>query len=509
MKTVPTERFDFNDLFIFEMANNHQGSVAHGKAIIQAMGKIVKKHGLKAAIKFQFRDLPTFIHPKHKKKSDNKHVPRFVSTALVERDFKALIDEAKKQGLIVMATPFDEKSVDMAERLDVEILKVASCSATDFPLLAKIADAHKPTIVSFGGVSLKRIDDVVTFLDHRYVHFAIQHCVSIYPTPTEKLQLEQIAVLKRRFPSLTVGFSTHEGPENTENIQMAYARGARMYEKHVGIATDKIKLNAYSTTPEQTEAWVAALLRAKAAMGSEEKVLDAQEQADLATLMRGVFAKKPIKKGQVIKASDMYFAFPIEEGQLPSGRFIEGLKADRAYKKDQAVSANVRVDGFDKKHTVYQAIHAVKGMLNEAGVPITPEFQVELSHHYGLDNFDKYGAIIIDCINREYCKKIIVQLPGQTHPNHHHLKKEEAFHILAGVVEMDIDGRRKTLRAGDVQVIQRGQKHRFWTETGAIFEEISTTHFNDDSLYEDPKIAKMAREDRKTKLTNWGRHQFD
>ena len=74
---------------------------------------------------------------------------------------------------------------------------------------------------------------------------------------------------------------------------------------------------------------------------------------------------------------------------------------------------------------------------------------------------------------------------------------------------MELDGRRKTLRTGDVQVIQRGVKHKFWTDTGAIFEEISTTHFNDDSLYEDPKISRIPREDRKTNLINWGRHQFD
>lgn len=503
------QRFDFTDLFIFEMANNHQGSVEHGKKIIKEIGEIARKHGLKAAIKFQFRDIDTFVHPKHKKKTDNKHVPRFLSTRLTEAEFKTLVKEARAAGLIVMATPFDEKSVDLADKLDVDILKVASCSALDFPLLEKIASAGKPVIVSFGGVGVKDMDRVVTFFDHRYVHLALQHCVSIYPTPTEKLQLGQIAAMKRRYPQLTVGFSTHEGPDNTENIQMAYVLGARMYEKHVGVETPKIKLNAYSANPQQTESWVKALLRARDALGSPEKVLDAQEAADLASLMRGVFAKKPIRKGQVIKASDIYFAFPIEKGQLPSGRFLEGLKADKAYKKDEALDDGIRVDEFSPKKVIYESIHAVKGLLHEAGVQVTPEFGVELSHHYGLEHFHEYGAVIIDCINREYCKKLIVQLPGQTHPYHHHRKKEEAFHVLWGEVEMELDGRRKTLRAGDVQVVQRGVKHRFWTVDGVIFEEVSTTHFNDDSMYEDPKIAKLPREMRKTKLDNWGRHQFD
>lgn len=509
MKTAPGERFDFTDLFIFEMANNHQGSVAHGKKIIRAMGNIARRHALKAAVKFQFRDLDTFIHPKHKKKSNNKHVSRFLSTRLSENDFKKLIREGRKEGLLIMATPFDEASVDMACRLGVDIIKVASSSALDFPLLERIAEAGKPVVISFGGVPLPRVDDVVTFFDHRYVNFAIQHCVSIYPTPVDALQLEQIAVFRRRFPSLVVGFSTHESPDNTENIQMAYAKGARIFEKHVGIPTSQAPLNAYSATPEQVEKWVEAWERARSALGTPERNIDQREIEDLAALQRGVFAAKSIKKGKIIKASDVYFSFPMEKEQLSSGRFVEGIKADKTYKKDEPIHAEARIELFSKKDAVYQAIHAVKGILNEAGVLITPEFEVELSHHYGMENFNKYGAVIIDCINREYCKKIIVQLPGQRHPNHHHKKKEEAFHMLFGELEMEIDGRRKTLRPGDVQVIQRGMKHCFWTTTGAVFEEISTTHHNDDSYYDDPRIRNMMREERKTKLINWGRHQFD
>ena len=76
------EKFDFENLFTLEMANNHQGSVAHGKKIIKEMGKIAKKHGVKTAIKFQFRNIDTFIHPDFVKDTENKHVSRFLSTKL-------------------------------------------------------------------------------------------------------------------------------------------------------------------------------------------------------------------------------------------------------------------------------------------------------------------------------------------------------------------------------------------------------------------------------------------
>ena len=44
-------------------------------------------------------------------------------------------------------------------------------------------------------------------------------------------------------------------------------------------------------------------------------------------------------------------------------------------------------------------------MLNIAGVKLGREFYVEYSHHYGIPNFGRTGCILIDCVNREYCKK--------------------------------------------------------------------------------------------------------
>ena len=66
----------FKDLFVLDLANNHFGSVAHGNKIINEYGKIIRKKKLKATIKFQFRNLDSFIHP-HFLNSDEKYVKRF------------------------------------------------------------------------------------------------------------------------------------------------------------------------------------------------------------------------------------------------------------------------------------------------------------------------------------------------------------------------------------------------------------------------------------------------
>ena len=92
------EKFDFNNLFIFEMANNHQGSIEHGLRIVNEMADVAIKYGIRAAVKLQFRELDTFIHPHHRENKDNKHISRFISTRLKEEEFGALVMETKKRG---------------------------------------------------------------------------------------------------------------------------------------------------------------------------------------------------------------------------------------------------------------------------------------------------------------------------------------------------------------------------------------------------------------------------
>jgi len=87
-------------------------------------------------------------------------------------------------------------------------------------------------------------------------------------------------------------------------------------------------------------------------------------------------------------------------------------------------------------------------------------------------------------------------LPGQKHPEQYHVKKEETFNVLSGKLELSLDGKISTLEKGDVSVIERGVRHSFSSKDGAIIEELSTTHFKEDSYYTDEKIMK--NQERKT-----------
>ena len=66
-------------------------------------------------------------------------------------------------------------------------------------------------------------------------------------------------------------------------------------------------------------------------------------------------------------------------------------------------------------------------MLRLANISIPGDIDLEISHHYGIEKFDKYGLVILTLVNREYCKKLLICFPGQTHPEQYHKKKKKPF----------------------------------------------------------------------------------
>ena len=151
---------------------------------------------------------------------------------------------------------------------------------------------------------------------------------------------------------------------------------------------------------------------------------------------------------------------------------------------------------------VYTIVQDVKDLLRKSGVTIPSQVDLEISHHYGIDRFFEYGLTMMTVVNRVYCKKLIVLLPGQRHPTQYPSAKGRDLPrpLRRGGyrIERDTPGR---LGTGETVTVERGVHHYFGSETGAIIEEISSTHYADDSFYLDPDITK--NKNRKTLLTYW------
>lgn len=488
-------------LFIFEMANNHSGSVEHGKRIIDAMAEKCIYKEFDYAFKFQYRNLDTFIHPDYKGRFDLKNIKRFSDTRLSEEEFLEIKKYAQEKGFLTLCTPFDEDSVDKIVSHGYQWLKIASCSFTDWPLLEKIAQTDLPIIASTAGATTDEIKNVISFFQHRKKEISIMHCVAEYPTKIENLQLNQIDYLKRLFPGIPVGYSTHESPDNYVAVSMAVAKGAMIFEKHVGVETEEIKLNGYSANPEQVANWLNAAHEAflMCGLNGERQKRTEKEEKDLKALQRGLFANRNIKKGEFISSEDVFFAIPSLEGQVLANdmsKYIEFV-AQEDIEANQPVLFSL-VEATDIREMVENIFNDVTDMIKKADIALADSSSFEISHHYGLKKYYETGTAIFECINREYCKKIIVMLPGQNHPVHKHIKKEETFQVLYGDITINLDGEIIKCKPGDIVTVERGVSHSFSSVNGGIFEEISSTHYVDDSFYEDESIQLNKR--RKTKL---------
>lgn len=495
--------YDFNNLFIFEMANSHQGSVEHGISIIREMKKVARKYNIRAAVKLQYRNLDTFIHPDYVGRTDVEHIPRFESTRLTYEQFSQLVNVMKEEELITMSTPFDEDGVEWCLDQGIDVIKVASCSAMDWPLLEKVAASKKPIIVSTGGKTVSDIDKIYNFFIHRDCDFALMHCIAEYPAPEERIQLDFIQKMEKRYKGIAIGYSGHEDPDDNTVPMLAAAKGTCIFERHVGLPTEEIKLNAYSMNPEQADRWVAAILRAQnicTLKNENAKYISQEEINSLTSLSRGVFAKKALKEGEAIKRDNVFFAMPCAAGQLVSGQFKDGMLATRDYQEREALYETREITHVNIARSV---VHDAKGLLLEAGIFLGNDFEVELSHHYGKKHFRRTGAVIISIVNREYCKKLIIVLPGQEHPVHMHKVKEETFQLLYGDLDCEVNGERHLMKPGDTQTILRGDKHSFRSINGAVFEEISTTHVKGDSYYDDEEITRQDLMERKTIIKVW------
>ena len=495
---------DVSPLFVLEMANNHMGSLDHGMRMVREFREATQQFPYAVAFKLQYRYLDTFIHPDYRGSTDVHYVKRFEETRLKSEEFKALRDEIGALGFLAICTPFDEASVDLIEEHHFDIVKIGSCSFTDWPLLERIALVDKPVIASTGGATLEDIDNVVSFFQHRGKDFAILHCVSEYPVAADDLQLNQIDLLKARYPGLPVGFSTHEEPGNTTAVRMAIAKGAAILEKHVGLPTEVIKLNAYSANPQQIREWMSAADEAVRACGTPgQRYLSSEaEQASLLSLRRGVFARRPIKAGEILSADDVLLAIPTQAGQLTANHLSK--YAEYRPRADIPRHAPVLLDAVDvndHREQVHAIIDDVKDLLRKSGLAVPAMVDLEISHHYGLERFGEFGVTMLNIVNREYCKKLLILLPGQRHPTQYHERKEETFHVLYGEVDLKLDDNERVLSAGDIATVERGVHHAFGSRSGAVIEEISTTHFGADSYYVDPAIT--ANLNRKTFVTHW------
>jgi N-acetylneuraminate synthase len=375
----------FDELFVLEVANNHLGDLQRGLKIIGNYGQVVRFNNVRAAIKLQLRDIDNFIHRDFCRRDDIRYIKKTLDTRLRPEDFAKLVQAIREASCIPMATPFDESSVDFCCELGIPILKLASSDCNDWVLIEKMAKTKKPVIVSTGGSSLKDIDDLVTFFANRHIPLAINHCVSLYPSEDSDLELNQIDFLRHRYPNHIIGFSTHEYQDWSSSMLMAYAKGARTFERHVDIQTEGMTVSPYCSVPEQVDTWFKAFHRAKrmcGAPGTQKRLPPQREISYLDSLVRGVYASRDLPVGHVLQDADVYLAIPLQQGQISCRELMRGEVIMKAVPKDQPI----KIDAIDSP---YANIPSLTELIYNRGLP--PQFPLARAAKAGAGGTNSDG----------------------------------------------------------------------------------------------------------------------
>ena len=341
------DRQIFENLFVLEAANNHWGDLQRGFKIIQEFATVVRYNNVKAAIKFQFRDVDNFIHSSFKGNQDLRYIKKTEATKMSRNQYADLAAAVKNAGCIPMATPFDEASVELCDFLDFPIIKIASSDINDWSLLEAIASVKRPVIASTGGSSEKSIDDLVTFYENRNIPIALNHCVSLYPSEDHQLELSQIDYLVSRYPNHVIGFSSHEYTDWQSSMHISYAKGARTWERHIDIEYEGVPVSNYCSLPHQIDSWFKAFHKAKEMCGNSSmsrRVISKEETQYLDALVRGVYARRDLPEGYVVDhknfEEDFLLAVPLLKGQLSTREILNGVQMLKSVKIGSPLTIN-------------------------------------------------------------------------------------------------------------------------------------------------------------------------
>ncbi len=150
---------------------------------------------------------------------------------------KKLFNYAKKIGIKIFSTPFDDKAVDFLEKLNCPIYKISSFEMTDLLLIKKVAMTKKPIIISTGMANVKEIDEAY-FTAKKYgaKKITLLYCVSNYPSKNSDFNLNNIKFLKKRY-KCKIGLSDHS--KDNRIAMAAVAAGAEVVEKHIALEGQK------------------------------------------------------------------------------------------------------------------------------------------------------------------------------------------------------------------------------------------------------------------------------
>ena len=321
--------FKEDETFIIaEVGQNHQGDLDKAREYIRTFA-----YEGANAIKFQTRN-NKYLFSKDAYETNYNSENAFAKTygahreklELSEDSLKILKKDCDDFGVKFMSTPFDEPSLELLNKIDIDIIKIASFDIGNLSFINRVSNLGKPIVLSIGGGKYEQIKSSIELLQKNKSEVAILHCVSEYPCEYNKLGLNNIKRLIKEYPGCTIGSSDHfngilSGP-------IAYLMGARVFEKHVTLnrgwkGTD----HSFALEPLGFRKFVRDIKRVKDMLPIKDSKELGNEKV-FKKLGKSIVAYKDLKTGEVLSLENLSGKIfnetyiPVRESNLIIGKKV-------------------------------------------------------------------------------------------------------------------------------------------------------------------------------------------
>lgn len=285
---------------VAEMNSSHNGNVETARQMIAA----AKDCGCDC-VKFQSWSAESLYSNEYY--TNNPISKRIVTKfALTPEQLLELCDYCGKIGIGFSSTPYSKEEVDfLTDKTNAPFIKIASMEINNFPFLKYIGEKGVPIVLSTGMSTIEEIRAAVNAIESTgNKQLCILHCVSVYPAPTEIINLNNMIMLHEEFPDYVIGYSDHT--IGYEVAAASIALGAALVEKHFTLDNKKMGMdNNMATEPAEMEALVKACHSVFTAMGSKERILLQDEEEQRLKMRRSLVTTKEIKSGEKLQLSDI------------------------------------------------------------------------------------------------------------------------------------------------------------------------------------------------------------
>lgn len=301
-------------LIIAEAGVNHNGDIELAKKLIDAAAEAKVDY-----VKFQTFKAEKLVSKVAKKadyqiENTNEGGSQFEMLKKLELDEEThhiLIDYCTQKNIKFLSTGFDLESLDMLNKIGIDLFKVPSGEITNLPYLEQVASFSKPVILSTGMCNMEEVKDAFQVMLDGGINkekITILHCNTEYPTPMSDVNLNAMISIKNEL-NVEIGYSDH-----TLGVEVpiaAVALGAICIEKHFTLDRSmEGPDHKASLEPGELKSMVQSIRNIENALGSNIKKPSNSEKKNISVARKSIHLNGDFQKGHILSEEDFVMMRP-------------------------------------------------------------------------------------------------------------------------------------------------------------------------------------------------------